>query len=111
VKPLSQNVGDFLDECRELIQQRKVDPFTNDLDTKNTLDMLGYSIRAMLQEIKELESTHLHKGPKKDKNSKYPGEIWEFKKEVQGTLLYIKLKIRVICDRKELFVMSFHPDR
>lgn len=111
MKLLSQSVDSFLDECRELIRQRKVDPFTNDIDTKNTLNMLGYSTRAMLQEIFELEVDDLYKGPKKDKNSKYPGEVWEFKKEVQGILLYIKLKIRIIGDRRELFVMSFHPDR
>lgn len=102
---------DFLQECITLVNQRKVDPFTNDQDNRNTLNMLGYSVTNMLQEIKDLNASDLSKGPVPDKSSKYPGNVWIFKKNIQGHLIYIKLKIRVIGDYKELFVMSFHPDR
>lgn len=108
---MSNATNDFLVECCGLIDSRKVDPFTNNPETKQTLNLLAYSVRAMLQEIKELEPTHWIKGPVKDHSSKYPGDVWVFKKVIEGYLIYIKLKIREVGGRKELFVMSFHPDR
>lgn len=106
---VSPTVDDFLTECRELIKENKVDLFLNDPDNRSTMEMLGYTPRAILQEIIELESKDLYKGPKMDKDSRYPGEVWEFKKEVKSILLYIKLKIR-IRNGKDVFLMSFHPD-
>ena len=108
---MPQNVHDFLQECISLIDNRKVDPFTNDPDNRNTLNMLGYSVRNMLQEIKELKDSELFQGPVPDRSSKHPGDVWIFKKNIMGHLIYIKLKIRTIGSYKELFVMSFHPDR
>jgi hypothetical protein len=109
---LPQSVDDFLQESIRFIDSRNVDPFTNNPETKATLDMLGYSIRAMLQEIKELDRNNLFRGPTPDNSLRHTGEVWEFKKVVQGHLIYIKLKIRNFSNgRKDLFVMSFHPDR
>lgn len=108
---MPQSVEDFLQRCRELIDTKKVDPFTNDPDTKQTLNILAYSVAAMLQELRELEPCHCVTGPLPDHNSKYGGYVWIFKKPVQGHLLYIKLKIRAVGTNEELFVMSFHPDR
>ena len=109
VKIMYSTVADFLNECHNLIKEGKVDLFLNDPDNRRTMEILGYNPEALLQEILELESKHLYKGPKMDKDSRYPGEIWEFKKEVQSILLYIKLKIRV-RNGKDVFLMSFHPD-
>jgi len=63
----------------------------------------------MLQEIKELEFKDYHGGPYPDRDSKYPGPVWIFKKIIGGYSIYIKLKIR-ITSRQELFVMAFHID-
>jgi len=109
---LSQNVEDFLSECRDLIGQRKI-TLNHDAEAtrkrRETLDKLGYSIQAMLQEIKDLNSNDLHSGPEQDYN--YPNEVvWIFKKVIQGNLIYIKIKIRKIPIRKDLFVTSFHLD-
>ena len=110
---MAQSVDDFLQECCLLIDRRLVDPFTNDKDNKATLNLLGYSIKALLEELKDLESKDLFRGPNPDRSSKHPGDVWEFKKVIQGHLIYIKLKIRIFDSgkRKDLFVMSFHPDR
>lgn len=108
---MGQSTNDFLNDCVDLIKNRKVDPFTNDPDNKSTLNLLGYSVRNMLQEIKELNESFLYKGPIPDDNSKHPGDVWIFKKPINGYVIYIKLKIRVIGNYRELFVMSFHPDR
>ena len=101
-------IEEFLEKCRILIDSRKVDPFTQNKDTKSTLNLLGYNVRAMLQEIKELERKDFSGGPYLDRKSKYGGEVWIFIKIIQG---YIKLKIRAIGTDEELFVMSFHPER
>ncbi|WP_366924782.1 hypothetical protein MFMK1_001782 [Metallumcola ferriviriculae] len=106
-----QYVEDFLDECGKLIDARQVDPFTNNPETKATLNILGYNPRVMLQEIKELEPDTLYKGPVPDIDSKYLGNVWIFKKDIQGYVIYIKLKIRIYRHYRELFVMSFHIDR
>ena len=112
VRLLSQNVEDFLSECRELIGQRKVSPNPDAEATRKrreTLDKLGYNIPAMLQEIKELSPSDLNKGPEKDHN--YPNEVvWMFKKEINGLIIYIKIKIRQIPTGKNLFITSFHID-
>ncbi|HCJ56148.1 MAG TPA: hypothetical protein DHV55_01225 [Clostridiaceae bacterium] len=107
--PLSAD--DFLCECRLLIDARQVDLFLNDADNRATVNLLSYSVRNVLQELRDLEASNLHSGPVPDNNSKYPGEVFIFKKSIGGYLLYIKLKIREVNGRKQLFMMSFHPDR
>lgn len=117
---LPKIVNDFLNECRILIdsqEKRKdrthlyVDLFLNDPETKATINLLAYSTRNVLQELKELKAEDLFDGPTPDRNSKYPGELFIFKKVVGEHFLYIKLKIRVFGGKKQLFMMSFHPDR
>ncbi|NJD04410.1 MAG: type II toxin-antitoxin system MqsR family toxin [Ruminiclostridium sp.] len=109
---MGQDVNDFLAKCCLLIDERYVDPFTQNLETKDTLNLLGYSIKAMLQEIKELGEADLIKDPEPDKDSKYPGDVWIFIKKVQTYNIYIKLKIRELKNGdKQLFIMSFHPAR
>lgn len=100
----------FLAECFELIDARRIDPFTGNTHTRATLNLLGYNIRAMQQEIMELTADNLVQGPIPDTNSKYPGMIWIFKKAIHGYFIYIKLKIRVVNDVRELFIMSFAID-
>lgn len=109
---MSQDVEDFLEKCRELIDQRKVTLNPKE-DAKRrrieTLDKLEYNIRAMLEEIKDLSSNDLHSGPETDHN--YPNEVvWIFKKDIKGYLIYIKIKIRQIPIGKDLYVTSFHLD-
>lgn len=74
------------------------------------MEMLGYNPRALMQELKELTPNDLDKGPETDKDNRYPGDVWIFKKCICGKLMYIKLKIRV-RNNQEVFLMSFHLDR
>lgn len=109
---MSQDVEDFLRECRELIAQRKV-TINPKKDAKRrrieTLDKLEYNIQAMLEEIKELSPIDLHSGPEPD--HVFLDEVmWIFKKEIKGYLIYIKIKIRQIPIGKDLYVKSFHLD-
>lgn len=107
---MHNTVEDFLTECCDLIDKRQVDLFLNDYDNRSTMELMGYNPRAVMQEIKELKANNLYEGPIGDHNSKHGGYVWIFKKEVNGVLLYIKLKIR-LRNGKEVFLMSFHPDR
>lgn len=93
--PLSQCINQFLSESRVLIDNRQVDPFLNDQDNKSTLNLLGWSPRNMLDELKNLQPSDLCRGPLPDHSSKYPGDVWIFKKCIDGYLLYIKLKIKM----------------
>lgn len=108
---MSQCVEEFLCECKTLISARKFDLFLNDHDNRNTMNLLLYTPSNILQELIELEITDLYKGPEPDNNSKYPGEVFIFKKSIQSYLIYIKIKIRDVKGRREVFLMSFHPDR
>lgn len=103
-------VEDFLVECRELIDKRQIDLFLNDPENRATMEMLAYTPRAMTQEIRDIEPKDLFKGPVEDYDRSHTGHVWIFKKPIKGILIYIKLKIRV-RGGKEVFVMSFHPDR
>ena len=108
---MPQSIDGFLEECRSLISERKVDLFLNDPENRATAGLLAYSPSAILEELKELKPEDLFDGPAADKNSKYPGEVFVFKKDISGHCIYIKLKIRDVRGRKDLFMMSFHPDR
>lgn len=110
VSLLHKCVEDFLEECGKLIDNRRIDLFLNDPDNRSTMHLLGYNPKAIMQEIKDLKSSDLHEGPKEDKDKKHGGQVWIFKKTVCSIRLYIKLKIR-IRDGKEVFLMSFHPDK
>lgn len=39
-----------------------------------------------------------------------PGEVWEFKKNISGTIFYIKIKIVVESNREILKYIGFHDD-
>ena len=107
---LSDDIDSFLDKCRILIDKRQVDLFLNDPDNRQTMDLIQYSPRALMQELKELKPEDLHEGPVKDDNPLHEGYVWIFKKSICNRLLYIKIKIR-IRNKEEVFLMSFHPDR
>lgn len=110
MKLLPKDIESFLEKCRELIDKGNVDLFLNDRENRSTMELLGYNPRALKQELKELVPNDLDKGPEKDKDIKYPGDVWIFKKYISGICIYIKLKIR-IRNNEEVFLMSFHPDR
>ena len=60
------------------------------------------------EEILELLVDDYYKGPKKD--FERPGEIWEFKKKVDGIPFYIKIKIVEENGQSILKCLGFHDD-
>lgn len=101
---------DFLKECYLLIQSRSIHFLSKKKKNKDTLNLLGYNIAVMLQEIIELTEGDLHEGPVPDDNINYPGNVWIFKKNISGYPIYIKLKFKLIEGVKLLLIMSFHLD-
>ena len=102
---------DFLTECCLFIDTGQIHYLSNRKKNKDTLNLLQYSIPAMLQEIKELIGGDLYKGPVPDSDSKYPGDVWVFKKVIKGYPIYIKLKNKDFGDDgRLLLIMSFHID-
>ena len=51
-----------------------------------------------------------YKGPKKDFDSSKPGDIWEFKKQIEDVQFYVKVKIVLENDEEILKCLGFHED-
>lgn len=51
-----------------------------------------------------------YKGPKQDFDPAQPGDIWEFKKDIDGEQFYVKLKIQKRNGEDVLKCLSFHDD-
>lgn len=72
------------------------------------LAQIGLTIKDAKEELLELKVNEYYKGPKKDFDR--PGELWEFKKNISGTIFYIKIKIVIENNREILKCIGFHDD-
>lgn len=54
------------------------------------LSACGLNVKDAINEILDLFAADYYKGPKQDFD--YSGDIWEFKKNVDGKIFYVKLK-------------------
>ena len=70
----------------------------------------GFTVRDAKDEILGLMTGDYFKGPKKDFDKTQPGDIWEFKKNVDGEQFYVKLKIQNRNGKDILKCLSFHED-
>lgn len=61
-------------------------------------------------EILGLVVGNYYKGPKQDFDPAQPGDIWEFKRDVDGEQFYVKLKIQNRNGQDVLKCLSFHDD-
>lgn len=79
---------------------------------KNLLSLAncGLTIADVKNEIIGLTVADYYKGPKRDFDPSQPGDIWEFKKNVDGNPFYVKLKIQNINGQNVLKCLSFHED-
>lgn len=76
----------------------------------HSLARYGLTIDDAKSEIFDLSINDYYKGPKKDFDTRRPGEIWEFKKDIDGTIFYIKIKIVDEDGEKVLKCIGFHED-
>ena len=75
-----------------------------------TLSEHGLTIVDVKEEILGLTVGDYYKGPKKDFDKTQPGDIWEFKKIIDGEPFYVKLKIQSRNGTDILKCLSFQED-
>lgn len=70
----------------------------------------GLTVKDAKDEMLGLMVGDYFKGPKQDFDRSQPGDIWEFKKTVDGEQFYVKLKIQNRNGKDILKCLSFHED-
>lgn len=75
----------------------------------DTLAILGYTKDDMLDEIYDLKYTEYFRGPVPDRDYPKDDDFWEFKRIIEGRVVYIKFKVRHVDGCYALFT-SYHID-
>lgn len=103
------DVTAFLEKMKRLISAGKYD-FVPRRKNMQALAKHGLTIADAKNEILELVVGDYYKGPKQDFDPNRPGDIWEFKKDVDGIQFYVKVKIIKENGEDILRCMGFHED-
>ena len=73
----------------------------------DALSNMGLTIKEVKDEILSLDFLDYQRGPEPDYSSS--GDVWIFKRVIEGKELYIKLKIDIANDGSEILkCISFH---
>lgn len=99
----------FLAKSKKLISTGKYD-FVPRRKNMQSLAQHGLTITDAKNEILELVVDDYYKGPKQDFDPNRPGDIWEFKKNINGIKFYIKIKIVHENGKDILKCLGFHED-
>lgn len=99
----------YLSKVKKLLTEGKYD-FIPRRKNMQALAQYGLTIKDVKNEILDLRVKDYYKGPKQDYDAKRPGEIWEFKKNIDGTVFYIKVKIVEENGEEVLKCLGFHED-
>ena len=75
-----------------------------------TLALLGIPWKVAKAEIYGLEESNYFCGPKVDRDNPSSDLFWEFKKDIDGHLIYIKFKV-LYQEDGGVRVVSFHLDK
>lgn len=75
-----------------------------------SLAQVGLTILDAKDEIFSLVVGDYYKGPEQDLDLSKPGDVWVFKKNVEGNLFYIKVKIAQVDGEDFVKCLSFHKD-
>ncbi|MCM1214905.1 MAG: type II toxin-antitoxin system MqsR family toxin [Lachnospiraceae bacterium] len=97
----------FLEKAKRLISKGKYD-FVPRRKNMQALAAHGLTITDAKAEILALVANDYYKGPKQDFDPERTGDIWEFKKEVDGMQFYVKVKITQENGEDILKCLSFH---
>ena len=103
------NIAAFLERMKRLISAGKYD-FVPRRKNMQALAQHGLTILDAKNEILGLVVGDYYKGPKQDFDQNRPGDIWEFKKNIDGNSFYIKVKITQENGEEILKCMGFHDD-
>lgn len=105
----ASDVSAFLAKAKNLMAAGKY-VFVPRAKNMQALSDHGLTIADAKSEIMGLVVGDYYKGPKQDFDSAQPGDIWEFKKDVDGEQFYVKLKIQNRNGKDVLKSLSFHED-
>lgn len=103
------DISEFLAKAKKLMTGGKY-VFVSRRKNMQALADHGMSIVDAKSEIIGLKVKDYYKGPKQDFDSTQPGDIWEFKKDIDGEQFYVKLKIQNQDGVDVLKCLSFHED-
>jgi hypothetical protein len=99
----------FLETMKRLVSAGKYD-FVPRRKNMQALAQYGITIADAKTEILGLVVDDYYKGPKQDFDSNRPGDVWEFKKDIDGIQFYIKVKIVHENGEDILKCLGFHED-
>ena len=108
-QPSPLNVSTFLAQVKNLVKAGSYQLIPRGKNLQALADH-GLTIADAKDEIYGLTVSDYYKGPKKDFDPNQPGDIWEFKKAVDGEQFYVKLKIQNQNRKNVLKCLSFHED-
>lgn len=99
----------YLERVKKLVSAGKYDFVPR---RKNMLALAQHSMTIMdaKAEILGLVVRDYYKGPKQDFDTGKPGDIWEFKKQIDGIQFYVKIKIVQENGEYILKCLGFHED-
>jgi hypothetical protein len=99
----------FLERAKRLISVGKYD-FVPRRKNMQALAKHGLTIFDAKSEILGLVVGDYYKGPKQDLDPNKPGDIWEFKKNIDEIQFYVKIKIIQENGEDILKCLGFHED-
>lgn len=102
-------ISAYLAQVKNLLSRGKYD-FVPRRKNMQALAQHGLTITDVKDEILGLVVKDYYKGPKQDYDTNRAGDIWEFKKDVDGDTFYIKIKIVQENGEDVLKCLSFHED-
>lgn len=99
----------FLEKAKRLLSAGKYD-FVPRRKNMQSLARYGLTIADAKSEILDLVVSDYYKGPKQDLDPNRQGDIWEFKKQIDGVPFYVKIKITQENGKNILKCLGFHKD-
>ena len=99
----------FLEREKRLLSAGKYD-FVPRRKNMQALAKHGLTILDAKSEILGLVVGDYYKGPKQDLDPNKPGDIWEFKKNIDEIQFYVKIKIIQENGEDILKCLGFHED-
>ena len=99
----------FLERAKRLLFTGKYD-FVPRRKNMQALAQHGLTITDAKIELLDLVVGDYYKGPKQDFDPDRPGDIWEFKKQIDGKQFYVKVKITQENGEDSLKCLGFHED-
>jgi len=105
---LIADINKILTDMRNAIDNHKYIPVFRKKNL-DTLAILGITWSDALEEIYSLTSSDYDSGPEIDRDRPLSDSLWVFKKNVYGSLIYIKFKIEY-QENGDIKILSFHID-